>query len=174
MVFVGNVEIPIFELLLIMVPVLYFAYYFYTKSLKKSGAVAIYVYANGTADKYPCTEVLGEHKIVVKISKKETKDFAIDGLPLEIRLGAVKRERTYYIKDGSPKTWDSRILTQTQAIDIMDVTTEIFYDSMGKVKSFTSALASGVFDRFSYHLPWLIGGLGGGMGIAFLLTSVFS
>ena len=174
MVFVGSVEIPIFELLLIMVPVLYLTYYFYTKSLKKSDAVEIYVYANGTADKYPCTEVLGEHKITVKISKKEKKDFAIDGLPLEIRLGVVKRERTYYIKDGSPKTWDSRILTQTQPIDIMDTTTEIFYDSMSKVKSFTSALASAVFDRFTYHIPWLIAGFGGGVAVAFVLTAVFS
>jgi len=116
LVFVGNVEIPIFELLLIMVPVLYLTYYFYTKSLKKSGAVAIYVYPNGTADRYPCTEVLGEHKITLKISKKETKDVAIDGLPLEIRLGAVKRERTYYVKDGSPKTWDTRILTPANTI----------------------------------------------------------
>lgn len=172
MVFVGNVEIPVFELLLIMAPIIYFLYYFYNKSLKKSDAVAIYVYANGTADKYPCIEVLGEHKITVKISKKETKDFAIDGLPLEIRLGAVKRERTYYIKDGSPKTWDSRILTQTQPIDIMDTTTEIFYDSMSKIKSFTSALASAVFDRFTYHLPWLIAGFGGGVGITFLIISI--
>ncbi len=174
MVMVGAIQIPVLELLLIMIPILYFLYYYYNKSLKKSDAVAIYVYENGTADKYPCTEVLGEHKIVVKLSKKETKDFAIDGLPLEIRLGAVKRERTYYIKDGSPKTWDTRILSSSQPIDIMDTTTAIFYDSMGKIKSFTSALASAVFDRFNYHLPWLIAGLGAGMGLGLLIFSVFS
>jgi len=173
LIIVQGITIPAFELILIMIPFIAIGVYFYKKSLAKSKAAVIYLYPNGTADQFPATEYMGEHKLEVHFSKKESKDFAIDGLPLEIRIGPVKRLRTYFIRDGSPKTLDTRIFTQVQPIGIMDVTTEVFYDAMNKMKTFTAALASGVFDNMKYHIPWAIGGVGGGFAVAFLITSLF-
>lgn len=167
MVSFGGFGFSYFDIIIIGGFLLVAYMFYYNKTLKKVGVTARLFHPNGASEDLPAKEIFTENRLeIIKThgsggflgrNKTEAEVMSVElaGWPSEHRIGASKRERTYYVKIGVDKT-----LSFMTADTMGDPVNQLILQITGQVKAAGEAMHSEGKKGFMNSLPGIIMGSG--------------
>jgi hypothetical protein len=167
--------IAIWDILIIFLPFLFFAYFYMSRNLSQTPVFSIHQYKNNSGDYLKCEEDTTTQSIKIILRKKAFRrpeisaTYTISGAPMEMRLSASKRARFYRTREGESVTlaW-----TDKNPVELSP-SSMVVHETMGKTKKLIQILGESLPNPFKNQIMPLLTGFFGGAMFMMIIDLIF-
>lgn len=178
----GGFGFTLTDIIIILSFILVAFFYYYNKSLKAVPVTARMFYHNHSSEDLPSKEIFDENRLEVTVSQggggllsrnsnknNKTISYELVGLPSEHRLGATKRSRIYYVRQGGTET----ISFMSIDTDTGDPIKQIILQTSAQVRAAQQAMHQAENRGLKSYLPGIFIGSGMTFGILYFIRLAF-